>query len=889
MALFRRVIGGFRGLFRKTQIEHELDAELREFLESSIEQKMRTGMSRAAAVRAARLELGSAETVKDRVRDVGWESVVESVWRDVRDAIRSLRKSPGFTSVAVLSLALGIGANAAIFTLINAVMLRTLPVKAPDRLVQITRLLSSGPEQGRPGFVPYPLFELFRDHVTSISGAFAQGTSDQAIAIDDEDEFVTVDLVSGAYSTVLGIEPAIGRLLEPGDDVLSPASPAAVISDRYWQRRFGRSPSAIGKTFTVRDRTFTIVGVTPPSFEGARPGRVPDLMLPLVMMMSDSQRTSTGFNWLNVLARLKPGATVEQANAETQVLFDAFLLSEAARATEKERAGILRQRAAAFSAPDGFNPIRDNIAQPLLIVMGIVALILLLACVNLSGLLLARAAARQREISIRLAIGAGRGRLLRQFLTESVVLASIGGALGLSLAVWSSASLFALFLGGREVTLSVAPDLRVLAFTSVVSLLACCVAGLLPALHAVRVNMNPALKEVRAHGHGRLGKTLVVAQLAISMILIVGATLFVGTLVKLYAVDRGFDSDGVLVVNVRTSRPYPAPRAKAVQDALLERLRAVPGVRSASAAQALPVGGSLWDRRVQVEGYRFRPDESEAVGFNVIAPDYFRTLGTPLLAGREFDTRDAATSPKAAIVNEHFARYFFGEGSALGRRVTSVNVAYEIVGVVRDAKYQDLRDGIINTMYIPWMQRDGDQPSNYSYLARLDGNPMRLVPGLDRVVRDADPALRVRTARTYASIVDQSIGTERIMATFGGFFGVLALLVAALGMFGVLAFQVARRTNELGVRMALGASRRTVMGLVLRDVFIMIAAGVSIGGAGALLLTGLVHTLLFGLGPSDPLVFAVAASILASAAILAGWLPALRASRVDPLVALRHE
>jgi predicted permease len=315
----------------------------------------------------------------------------------------------------------------------------------------------------------------------------------------------------------------------------------------------------------------------------------------------------------------------------------------------------------------------------------------------------------------------------------------------------------------------------------------------------------------------------------------------------------------------------------------------VPGVRSASAAQALPVGGALWDRRVQVEGYRFRPDESEAVGFNAIAPDYFRTLGTPLLAGREFDTRDTPTSPKAAIVNQHFARYFFGEGSALGRRVTSVNVAYEIVGVVRDAKYQDLRDGIINTMYIPWMQRDGDQPSNYSYLMRLEGNPMRLVPGLDRVIREADPALRVRTARTYASIVDQSIGTARIMATFGGFFGVLALLVAALGMFGVLAFQVARRTNELGVRMALGASRRTVMGLVLRDVFIMIAAGVSIGGAGALLLTGLVHKLLFGLGPSDPLVFAVAASILASAAILAGWLPARRASRVDPLVALRHE
>jgi predicted permease len=327
-----------------------------------------------------------------------------------------------------------------------------------------------------------------------------------------------------------------------------------------------------------------------------------------------------------------------------------------------------------------------------------------------------------------------------------------------------------------------------------------------------------------------------------------------------------------------------------VQRALLERLRTVPGVRSASAATILPVAGSLWAKRVQVEGYTFRPDESEQVGFNVIAPDYFATLGTPLLSGREFDERDTDTSPKVAIVNESFARYFFGEASALGRRVTSVNVTYEIVGVVRDAKYQDLRAGFINTMYIPWTQREGEQPSGYSYLARVvAGDPMRLVPGLDRVIREADPALRVRAARTYATIVDQSIVTERTMATLGGFFGVLALLVAALGMFGVLAFQVGRRTNELGVRMALGASRRTMMGLVLREVVVMVVAGVSIGAGGALVLTGLARKMLFGLTPTDPSVFAVAASVLAVAAVLAGWLPARRASRVDPLVALRHE
>jgi predicted permease len=328
---------------------------------------------------------------------------------------------------------------------------------------------------------------------------------------------------------------------------------------------------------------------------------------------------------------------------------------------------------------------------------------------------------------------------------------------------------------------------------------------------------------------------------------------------------------------------------KAVQGALLERLRAMPGVRSASAAQALPVGGGLWDRRVQVEGYRFRPDESESVGFNVIAPDYFATLGTPLMSGREFGDRDTDAAPNVAIVNESFARYFFGDESALGRRVTSVNVTYEIVGVVRDAKYQNLRDNVIRTMYIPWTQRESEQPTRYSYLMRAAGSPLRLVPSLDRVVREADPALRIRAARSYAAIIDESIATERIMATLGGFFGVLALLVAALGMFGVLAFQVARRTNELGVRMALGASGRTLMGLVLREVVVMVGAGIAVGAGGALMLTGVARKILFGLTPTDPRVFAVAATVLAAAALLAGWLPARRASRVDPLVALRHE
>jgi putative ABC transport system permease protein len=850
-----------------------------------IEDYMAGGMSRTEAERRAFLDFGNPLQIEESVGDVHgrW---LEDFGRDLRYAVRALGQHRGFAAVAVLSLALGIGANAAIFSLVNAVMLRPLPVPQPNRLVQITRVSSVG----RPGALSYGLFEYFRDHVSSISGAFAESGGDQAIVIDGAEDFVTADLVSGGYYTVLGIEPAAGRLLGPDDDALSPSSPAAVISDRYWERRFNRSPSAIGSAVTIRDRVFTIVGVTPRSFQSARTGHAPDIALPLLTMMSEGQRTEITNNWLSVMGRLRPGATVEQADAEVQVLWTSFLKTQAAQAPEKNRPGILRQRASAFLSPDGINPFRYDYAQSLLILMGIVGLVLMLACVNLSGLLFARAAARQREVSIRLAIGAGRGRLVRQLLTESLLLAVIGGTLGLLPAGWFSGRLMALFVNGRSFTVSTAPDWRVLAFTAVVALLVCVVAGLAPALHAVRFNVNPALKEARVQGRWWLGKSLVVAQLAISMTLVLGATLFLRTLVNLHSVERGFDSDGVLTISVRSSRPYEAARGFAVQRAIVERLKRLPGIQSVSAAQVLPLGGGLWDRVVQVEGYTFRPEESESVGFNVIAPDYFKTVGTPLLVGREFDDRDTGTSPRVAIVNESFARHFFGATPAVGRRVTSVGVTYEVVGVVRDAKYQNLRQPVMKTLYISWLQRDGDQPTRYSYLARVAmDNPMGLAPSLERAIGDVDSSLHIRAALTYATLVERSIATETIMATLGSVFGALALIVAAIGLFGLLAFQVSRRTNELGVRMALGATRGAMIGLVLRDVSAMVAAGVLIGAGLALTLSGLARNMLFGLTPTDPAAFVTAAFMLGLVALVAGWLPARRASRVDPLIALRHE
>ena len=870
--------------FRKWRRRRDprIDDELRFHRDRLIEDYIAAGMARGDAERRAFLEFGNAAAIGEEVRDTRgrW---LDDLAKDLGYALRTLRRSPAFAIVAVLSLALGIGANAAIFGLVNAVMLGSLPVKDPDRLVQITRTRSDG----RPAQVSYPIFESFRDHLTSISDVFVQMSRTQTIDVGDEE--LRADIVSATYFTVLGLEAEAGRLLLPSDDVVSPTAPAAVISDGYWRRRFGRHPSAIGTTLTIRNRVFTIVGVTPPRFRGAIAGSPPDLILPLLPMITDLQRTEAGFNFLTLLARLKPGATVEQALAEANVLYRPILEAQAAEEPSRsDREALLRQRLIALHAPDGFNPIRDNIAEPLLILMGIVGLILLLASMNVTGLLLARAAARQREISIRLAIGAGRGRLVRQFLVESLVLAAIGGSIGFASAGRLGERLFALFMNGRTIDLAVRLDWRVLAFTAGISLTACVAAGLVPAVQAFRHGINPALKQVRAQGHGRLGKMLVVAQLAISMVLVVGATLFIGTLIKLYDVDRGFDSDGLVAMQVRSIRPSTPERARVIRATLLERLNAMPGVRSASAGAMLPVGGGLWDRGVRVEGHPSQSGEPERVAFNAVAPRYFATLGTPRLAGREFTDRDTASSPAVAIVNDSFARTFFPGGSAIGGHVTSAGLTYEIVGVVADAKYQDLRESTLRTLYIPWTQRDDE--TSFSYLLRVDdGDLPRLASAIERTLRDVDPTQRVARVSTYTAWIDQTIPTERLMATLGGSFALLALALAGVGMFGLQAFQVARRTNELGVRTVLGASRWSMMRLVLRDVVMLVVPGVIVGGGIALVLARLAQRLLFGLTPTEPGVFLLASLTLVSAALVAGWIPAHRASCVDPLVALRHE
>jgi predicted permease len=592
-----------------------------------------------------------------------------------------------------------------------------------------------------------------------------------------------------------------------------------------------------------------------------------------------------------MMARLKPGVTVARANAEVEAVFDGWRRDKAATLKgDFQRDRLLKERAAALPAAAGLNGLRYEFFEPLAVLMCIVALVLLLACANLSGLLLARASSRQREVSIRRALGAGNGRLARQFLAESMLLAALGAIVGFALAQWFSRALITMMANGDQLDLPVSPDWRILAFTGAISLLACVLAGLAPGLNAGKTNVNPALKQVRSGGHRRLGRALVVAQLGISMTLLVGASLFIRTLVKLYGVDTGLHTDGVFTFGVSTKTQFPPARALAIQSAIVDRLQSMPGVVYASAAAMGPITGFLWSDSVQVEGYVFRPGEDNTVALNAIAPKFFAVTGTPLLLGRDFDERDAAGRKPVAIVNQLFVRSFFGGQSPLGRHVTSGNVVYEVVGVVGDAKYGSLRNAMPKTLYIPWMQRVGARPTGYAYFARVaGGDPMRVAPAMERAIPEVDSALRLRTPQTFAEAVDQSTLNERMMATLGGFFGLLALIVACLGIFGIMAFQVSRRINELGVRMALGATRANIVTLVLREVALLLIPGCAAGCIAAVCLTRFAKSMLFGVTPTDPVAFSLAACALAAATLAAGFLPALRASRIHPMTALRHE
>jgi predicted permease len=883
-------------MFFRKKLERRLESEIEYHLDRVTQSYLAQGLDPQEARRRALIEFGGATQIREDLRDVHRSRWLADLRQDLAYAARTLRHKPGFLASAVLTLALGIGANTAIFSLIDALMLRPLPVvRAPGELVQLVRVN----DHCEDCLVSYPLFEYFRDRLSSVSGTFAVMDIAHEITVDGVDENVNGDEVSGAFYSTLGLAPAAGRLLGPEDDATP--TPVAVISYDYWRRRFGLNPAAIGKALTYANATLTIVGVEPEGFVGIEPWRTREFTTPL--SMSDQLGGSDGSwkrhwndNYFEMMARRKPGVSIERTNAEIASLFGAWRTDKARELPGPfYRERFMKERAAALPGLAGLNGLRVDFLKPLTILMGIVALVLLLACANLSGLLLARAAARQREISIRRALGAGSGRLTRQFLAESLLLAVCGAAAGFAMAQWFGRALLTMISNGDSLPLNLSPDWRIFTFTAAVSLVTCVLAGLAPGVSAGRVSVNPALKEVRAGGGNRgLGRMLVVAQLAISMTLLVGASLFIRTLVKLYSVDTGVRTGGILVFNVTAKHHFPPARTVAIETAIVDRLRSLPGVTFATAANMLPLTGSLQTQRVQPERYSFRPGEDDRAAFNSIAPQYFAVTGTPLLLGRDFDEHDANEARPAAIVNQAFARAFFGGQPPLGRHVTANNVSYEIVGVVKDAKYESLRKGVPPTMYVPWQQQ-GDvtlanrsQPMGFNYLARVaSGDPKRLLPLVARAIPEIEPVMHMWYPQTLQFYVDRTTLNERMMATLGGFFGLLALIVACLGIFGILAFQVSRRMNEIGVRVALGATRANIVKLVLREAAVLLLPGCALGAVAAAWLARSAGSFLFGVAPTDPAAFALATGALAAATLAAGFLPALRAARVEPMTALR--
>jgi predicted permease len=858
--------------------------------------------------------------------------------RDVRHALRSLARSPAFLAVALASMAVGIGANTSIFSLLDQVLLRRLPVERPQDLVLIA---SEGEHYGnnRGGqALSFPMYEDFRDMLvarqggdlrprvsdpiigrelarpvfTDICARFPLGVG---ISIDGQSERATAELVSGTFFSMLNVSPAAGRLIDPGDDRAPLSSAVAVLGYDYWQRRFGGSPSVIGKAIRINDTPFTIAGVSARGFFGVDIGYAPDVRLPMMM----KQPLTPGWydlnnrrsRWPNIFARLAPGVSQDDASAAVQGVFQRIIDAEVtqpvfANAAPDTRKAFLHMTSKLLPAAQGRAPLRQQLSQPLWILMAAAAGVLLIACANVAGLLVARTAARRRDIAVRVALGAARWQVVRPILVESLIVGLAGGTLGVVLSLWTTRFLLGFLLPPNSpAVVSATPDPRILAFAFVVSVASALVFGLLPAVTGTRGARANLLRQRTLAGGASFRKALVVAQVALSLLLLVGAGLFIGSLRQLRNIDLGVRTDNVVTFRASpVASGYSAARSAAFYRDVLTRLRARPGVSGAGLAAMGILEGNEWDSSMTIEGVSQATHGNANPYMNAVSPGYFAALGIPLLAGRDFREADmwqASDPPPAggtgdgylvAIANEHFARHYFPKASAIGRHIgfgsdPGTPTPIEIVGVVGDAKYTGVRDEVPDQLFVPIFQ--GRAATAGLVYVRATERPDAMFTAIRDVVRQVDPNIPVFSTRTLDDKADQSLVNDRLIATLSAAFGVIATLLAVVGLYGLMSYMVTQRTREVGIRVALGALSGQVLWLVAREAAKLVGIGLVIGFVAAIGTGRLVESVLYGIPAHDPATIAIAVVLLGAAGIAAGLGPALRASRLDPVRALRDE
>jgi predicted permease len=892
-------------------VDRELDEELHDHIEQKTKEYAAGGMNPKDARRAALLELGGIARVAEECRDTRRVNWIQDFLQDLRYGLRMLRKSPGFAAVAILTLALGIGANTAIFSLVNAVMLQSLPVRNPGQLVVPRWSAHEWPKAGTSSFgdcvdrggprpnsglcsFSYPMFKEIRAQNEIFSGvaAFA-GPAQLDLSGNGTASMASGELVSGDYFQTLGVRAAIGRMLEPSDEQPG-AAPVVVLNYGYWQSAFGGAAGAIGKAIRLNGVAFTIVGVTDPRFTRLTPGKSLDMWLPLTQLVPlglpwGGISLEAGNWWLTLVGRLKPGTRPGEAEAAVSLLFRNETLhgeKPAFKESDDPRVSLLpaQKRLAGFRADYG---------EPLYLLMAAVGMVLLIACANVAGLMLARARAREKEIAVRLALGAGRGRVIRQLLTESVLLSAAGAALGVLVAFWGATGLAA-FLSANSyhpLDLDLHPDATVLLFTVGVALLTGIGFGLAPALRATRINVAPALKEnsgslsAASHVGNRrfgLGNSLVVAQVALSMVVLIGAGLLLRTLEKLKSINPGFDTRNILLFSVDPALAgYKEENIQNVYDEMERRLVALPGVVSASYSSDALLDGGLWSSDVHLRGQA----EKSRVDVQMLAvgPDFFETMRIPLLQGRTFRATDARSTKMVAVVNQALVRKFPESRDPFGLDLMWSDHQMEIVGVVADTKYDRLQKEDEPTLYIPL------KSGEVTFALRTAPAPANLIPAVRHIVNEVDENLPVFGVRTQSQTIDRLLFNERLVARLSSLFGLLALVLTCIGLYGLLSYEVARRTREIGIRAALGAQRRDVLMMVVGQGLSLVFFGALVGMVAAFGVTRYLQSLLFGVRPTDPVTFLAVCVTLAIVALLACYIPARRAMRVDPMVALRHE